>query len=201
MPDGDDKKNKKKPDETASASPAPGAAAAPGRVDRGGLNGLRLPLIGLVLVAAVFFGGREIYNRVNFVYSDDSRIEADLITVSSRVAGWVTQVDVSEGSGISVGQVLLIIDSRESKLLVAELDARISGLDAEAVRLAAERRLVDDQTASLYLARTSAPAHIGHGSKVTYTVQPPSRQLPTNSAACVSAIISAWAVGSFNCSR
>ena len=157
MPDGANKKNKKspaepaaeKPPETAFASRAgpPGAAATPGRE---GLNGLRLPLIGLVLVVAVFFGGREIYDRVNFVYSDDSRIEADLITVSSRVAGWVTQMDISEGSGISAGQILLAIDSRESKLRVSELDAQISGIDAEAGRLAAERQLVDKQTASLY---------------------------------------------------
>ncbi len=157
MPDGADKKNKKKPAETASASltGAPGAAAASGHVGGGGLNGFRVALIGLVLVVAVFFGGREIYDRVNFVYSDDSRIEADLITVSSRVAGWTTRVDVSEGSGISAGQVLMIIDSRESKLRVSELEAQISGLDAEAVRLAAERRLVDDQTASLYSSERS----------------------------------------------
>ena len=119
------------------------------------MNGFRLPLIGLALVVAVFFGGREIYNRVNFVYSDDSRIEADLITVSSRVAGWVTRLDVSEGNRISAGQVLLIIDSRESKLRVSELEAQISGLDSEAVRLAAEHRLVDDQTASLYSSERS----------------------------------------------
>ena len=162
MPDGANKKNKKspaepvveKPPETAPASQAgtPGAPAAPGR---GGLNGLRLPLIGLVLVVAVFFGGREIHNRVNYVYSDDSRIEADLITVSSRVAGWVTSLDVREGSRISAGQVLLAIDSRESKLRVSELDAQILGLDAEAGRLAAERQLVDDQTASLYSSERS----------------------------------------------
>ena len=158
MPDdGADKKNKKKPAETASTAQAgtPDAAAAPGHAGGRGRNGLRLPLIGLVLVAAVFFGGREIYNRINFVYSDDSRIEADLITVSSRVAGWVTRLEVGQGSGISAGQVLLIIDSRESKLRVSELDAQISGLDAEAVRLASERRLVDDQTASLYSSERS----------------------------------------------
>jgi len=150
MPDGADKENKKKPAETVSETPAPG----PGP-DRQGLNGMRLPVIGLVLVVAVFFGGREVYDRVNFVNSDDSRIEADLITVSSRVAGWVTQVEVSEGSEISSSQVLMVIDSRESQLRVTELDAMISGIEAEANRLAAERQLVDDQTASLYSSERS----------------------------------------------
>ena len=48
---------------------------------------------------------------------------------------------------------------------------------------------------------TMAPAHIGHGSSVTYSVQPSSRQLPSAAAACVMAIISAWAVGSRSASR
>ena len=50
-------------------------------------------------------------------------------------------------------------------------------------------------------ARTIAPAHIGQGSSVTYSVQSSSRQLPSASAAWVMAIISAWAVGSWSCSR
>jgi len=155
MPDGADKENKKKSAATAAESPAPASAAENAVSGRGGLNGLRLPVIGLVIAVAVFLGGREVYNRINFVYSDDSRIEADLITVSSRVAGWVTRVDVTEGSTVSAGQVLLAIDSRESHLLVSELEAQIAGIDAEAGRLAAERQLVDDQTSSLYSSEQS----------------------------------------------
>ena len=48
---------------------------------------------------------------MNFVYAEDSRIQADLVTVSSRVAGWVTALDVTEGSPVSKGQVLLSIDT------------------------------------------------------------------------------------------
>jgi hypothetical protein len=46
-----------------------------------------------------------------------------------------------------------------------------------------------------------APAHIGHGSSVTYRVQPSSRHERRAAAAWVMAIISAWAVGSRSCSR
>ena len=42
---------------------------------------------------------------------------------------------------------------------------------------------------------------IGQGSSVTYSVQPFSRQSPSSPAACVMAIISAWAVGSCSVSR
>src|SRR5579859_1569075 len=47
----------------------------------------------------------------------------------------------------------------------------------------------------------SAPAHIGHGSSVTYRVVSPSRQVPRTVAARCKARISAWAVGSFRASR
>ncbi len=66
----------------------------------------------IAAVVAVLFGGREGYIRLNYVYSYDSRINADLITVSSRVAGWVTSLKVTEGSKITKAMVLLTIDSR-----------------------------------------------------------------------------------------
>ncbi|MBT3307006.1 MAG: HlyD family secretion protein [Alphaproteobacteria bacterium] len=147
MPDGADKKSEATPaSQAAETSPTPGAASR---------RSLRLLVGGAIAVIAVLFGGREMYQRINFVYAEDSRIEADLITVSSRVAGWVTTLDVTEGAPISKGQVLLNIDARESTLRVAELDAQVAGLDAERERLAAERRMVDAQTASMYLSEKS----------------------------------------------
>jgi len=108
--------------------------------------------VAFVLALAAFFGGREVYQRVNYVYAYDSRIDADLITVSSRVAGWVTSLDMVEGNEIAQGKVLATIDSRESNLRVAELESQVAGIDAERDRLIAERRLVDKQTKSLYSA-------------------------------------------------
>ncbi|NQV85431.1 MAG: HlyD family secretion protein [Rhodospirillales bacterium] len=147
MPDGADKKSK-----AAAASQAADVAAAPASASR--LKG-RLVIGSAVAVIAVLFGSREIYNRINFVHAEDSRIEADLITVSSRVAGWVTAMEITEGSPISKGQVMLNIDARESKLRLNELDAQVAGLGAERERLAAERRMVDAKTASQFLSEQS----------------------------------------------
>ena len=97
----------------------------------------------------------EVTSRIDYVYTEDSRIQADLIVVSSRVDGWVTSLGITEGSTIAAGNVLAAIDSRESKLRVVELKAQISGIEAERSRLAAERRLVDEQTASLYSSERS----------------------------------------------
>lgn len=131
------------------------AAAAPARPSLATLwqrhrHAIRIGVIAVVLAVAAFFGGREVYHRVNYVYVYDSRIESDMIIVSSRVAGWVTSLQMVEGSEITQGKVLASIDSRESNLRVAELESQVAGIDAERDRLIAERRLVDKQTRSLY---------------------------------------------------
>ena len=166
--DGTDSKNKKTPgqatDKAKAALTRAGTQAGDGpqaspmgqSFNRRGLfYVLRLGLIGGAVTAALILGGREIYNRINFVYAYDSRIDADLIIVSSRVAGWVTSLEVTEGSEISKGNVLAAIDSRESKLRLSELEAQLLGLGAERQRLEAERRLIDKQTTSLYSSQLS----------------------------------------------
>lgn len=116
---------------------------------------LRFLLIASFISATIFFGGREFYQRSNYIYTEDSRIEADMITISSRVAGWVTALNVTEGSSILKGQILLGIDSRESKLRISELNAQTAGIDAERDRLAAERRMIDKKTASMFMSEES----------------------------------------------
>ena len=162
--DGTDSKNKKTPGQatdkakSALTQAGDGLQASPmGQFfnGRGLFYVLRLGLIGVAVTAALILGGREIYNRINFVYAYDSRIDADLIIVSSRVAGWVTSLEVTEGSEISKGNLLAAIDSRESKLSLSELEAQLLGLGAERQRLEAERRLIDKQTTSLYSSQLS----------------------------------------------
>ena len=166
--DGTDSKNKKTPgqatDKANSALTQAGTKAGDGLQaspmgqsfnGRGLFYILRLGLIGGAVIAALILGGREIYNRINFVYAYDSRIDADLIIVSSRVAGWVTSLEVTEGSKISKGNLLAAIDSRESKLSLSELEAQLLGLGAERQRMEAMRRLIDKQTTSLYSSQLS----------------------------------------------
>ena len=157
MPDAADSKVKQLNPRGAEDAPAAPPRARPDLVALWARHrhAIRIGVIGVVLAIAAFVGGREVYHRVNYVYAYDSRIDADLITVSSRVAGWVTSLDVVEGSDIAHGKVLATIDSRESNLRVAELESQVAGIDAERDRLIAERRLVDKQTKSLYSAEMS----------------------------------------------
>ena len=108
MPDGADQKKKKSADANAIE---PAAAESDFTSEGTPRKTLRLAVILSILAAAVYFGGGEVINRINYVYTEDSRIEADLIIVSSRVAGWVTSLGVTEGSTISAGDVLAAADA------------------------------------------------------------------------------------------
>ncbi len=102
----------------------------------------------LLIVAALLWGGYQLFGRLNYVYEYDARGGGTLIIVSSRVSGWVTERAVEQGSEIKKGQLLVQIDSRESTLKVRHYDVKLQGVKAEIDRLAAERTMVERQTNS-----------------------------------------------------
>jgi membrane fusion protein (multidrug efflux system) len=116
---------------------------------------VRNAALGLSAVGGLVLLGDWIYDRFSHVYVDDARITADVISVSSRVSGWITKLSVSEGDTIKAGDVLVAIDDRDAKLRLAELDARLLSNDAERARLGAEKQMVDRQTSSQYKMRSS----------------------------------------------
>ncbi len=111
-------------------------------------RGLRT--LALLAVTAAMLGalGLWVQDRFTHVYIDDARITADVISVSSRVSGWVTKVHISEGQMVKAGDLLAAIDDRDAKLRLVEFDARLRSLDAERARLAAQRDMTDGQTRS-----------------------------------------------------
>ena len=116
---------------------------------------VRNATLGLLAIGGLVLLGAWIYDRFSHVYVDDARITADVISVSSRVSGWITKLSVSEGDTIKAGDVLVAIDDRDAKLRLAELDARLLSIDAERARLGAEKQMVDRQTSSQYKMRSS----------------------------------------------
>ena len=106
-------------------------------------------------VVSVYFLSIEVHNRIAFINEEDARIHADLTTISSRVAGWITKIPAVEGEKIIAGTVLIQVDNRESRILVSELEAQAAGLNAERSRLAAERILVASQIASRLVSEQS----------------------------------------------
>ncbi len=108
--------------------------------------GVRYIIIGLVVIVGGIFAFREVHQRIIYVYEYDARIAGDMVTVSSRVAGWVTKLPVTEGQMVDGNQMLIKVDDRESNLLIKQLQAQKDAIAGQRDRLVAERKLVDSQT-------------------------------------------------------
>ena len=111
-------------------------------------RGFQRSIVFVVIVALVVLVGFEVRDRVTHISETDARIAGHLVTISSRVAGWVTNVSVEEGDAVTVAQLLAMIDDRESRLRVSQLEAQVRTIGADRDRLGAERDLIDEQTRS-----------------------------------------------------
>ena len=84
-------------------------------------------------------------HRTSHVLEDDARITTDLIAVASRVAGWVTEVPISQGQLIQEKSMIALIDQRQSKLKLAELEAQRAELDTQKITLQSQIKLIVSQ--------------------------------------------------------
>ncbi len=119
------------------------------------LRGTRTLVLALAVLAGLAALGNWIYDRFTHVYIDDARITADVVSVSSRVSGWVTRLHVSESDTIRTGDVLVSIDARDANLRLAELVARLLSIEAERDRTVIRKEMIDRQTSSHYRMRNS----------------------------------------------
>ncbi|MEH6558934.1 MAG: HlyD family secretion protein [Oceanicoccus sp.] len=102
-------------------------------------------LTGFIIVA-IAAASYWVYQRVNYVYSDDARIAADMIDISSKVSGWLIDFPVSSGDLLQKNDVLAVIDSRETSLKLQELESHISAMAADYEGRQAELSMVEQQT-------------------------------------------------------
>lgn len=116
---------------------------------------LRLLIITLMAIGAFSFGGYELYMRMTHVSEYDARVTSDIVTISSRTDGWVTDLPALEGKTVNAGQVIVRIDDRLAKLRVEALRAQINSVQADRNRLLAERRMTGNQARAKTKTRTS----------------------------------------------
>ncbi|MFC3227134.1 HlyD family secretion protein [Marinibaculum pumilum] len=125
----------------------PDAPAGPARQRRRG-RAVRLAVVAVLLAAGAWFGWSWLHDRWTHVYVVDARIDASAVTLSSRIAGWIAEMPVDDGDRVRKGDVLAVIDQREARLKLLEIEAQAARIEAEEGRLAAERRMADRQTES-----------------------------------------------------
>ena len=109
---------------------------------------IRLSLFGVITLVLVGWAAHQIHASLLYVHETDARIAADMISVSSRVAGWLVERPVDAGSRVAKDELLVVVDGRDAETRLKELLAEVDRIEAEREELAAQIAMVDEQTRS-----------------------------------------------------
>ncbi|SFP56852.1 HlyD family secretion protein [Sphingomonas rubra] len=125
----------------------------------------RAKLILLVLGLAVLVVGGLWFLRYEtrgryLEETNDATVQADMVTVAPRVAGYVAQVLVTENQDVAAGQPLVRIDPRDARAQAAQAEAQIAvaGAQADAARAQIREQYATIEQARAQLAAARAKA-------------------------------------------
>ena len=125
----------------APRKPAPARRAAFGRR-------ARLAAIALALLALIALFSAWLADRWKHVYLNDARIAANVIALSSEVAGRVTSIQVIPGDWVKKGDLLVALDSDRARLELQEMEAQLVRTEAAQSELRAQQQMIRRQVAS-----------------------------------------------------
>lgn len=84
--------------------------------------------------------------RAVHVSENDARVAGEVVTMASRLDGWLVTRPVIEGDAVKQGQVLAQIDDRDARLRLAALAATLAAADAQVRQSIAQRDTTDQTT-------------------------------------------------------
>ena len=97
----------------------------------------RRVIIPLAILLAAALGGAWYWyvNLRGYITTDDASIDADRVSISSKMLGRIATLTVDEGDTVAAGQVLVILDDSDLKAQLAQAAAAFR-LAGESVKLA-----------------------------------------------------------------
>jgi membrane fusion protein (multidrug efflux system) len=88
------------------------------------------------------------YNRSGYVHVSDARVSATMVSLSSRIPGWIADFPGEEGYLVKKGDVLVQIDARDATLQLDGIEASLNNIDIELDRAKTEYELHKKQVTS-----------------------------------------------------
>lgn len=119
------------------------------------VQGRKIWLVGLAALVFVGWSGHWLYQRWTHVYIDDARIEGEVVTISSRVSGWITDLPVVQGDAVKKGGLLAQVDDRDSRLQKEVLLSKLKAIENQMDVVQAQGGQVDQETLGKYQSETN----------------------------------------------
>ena len=95
------------------------------------------------------------FERADYVHVNDARVAANMVSISSRIPGLVTDLHITEGQAIDANQLLATIDERDIRLKLKALEARLATEKGEFVRQQSQLALTERQIETAITAQKS----------------------------------------------
>jgi membrane fusion protein (multidrug efflux system) len=93
---------------------------------------LLILLIGLPLVTGI---GYWLLERRHYESTDDAYLQSNIVLISPRVQGYVTQIAINDNQAVKQNDVLLMIDDRDYQAKVLQAEANVNEETAHIERL------------------------------------------------------------------
>ncbi|KAA0887985.1 HlyD family secretion protein [Oryzomonas rubra] len=106
----------------------------------------RYPVVLVVLLLALLACGFWLHNRLTHVEENDAKTAGEVVTIASRLDGWLVTRPVIEGDHVRKGQVLGELDTRDAKLRLATLENNLAAHDAQIREITIQRDTTEKTT-------------------------------------------------------
>src|SRR5579871_1621321 len=100
-----------------------------------------------VLIAALALGARWLIVARNYQSTDDAYVSADMVQITSQLAGTVTAVYVDDTQGVRRGQLLASLDPADAQIALNSAEAQLARAVREVRALFAQRDALRAQIA------------------------------------------------------
>ena len=92
-----------------------------------------------VMLLAIAAFGVWVWSSLGTITTDDARVKADIVTISTEVPGRITSLQKDEGDAVEPGEVTVKLDTREIRIRIEQHKAAVD--HARSQLLQAEREL------------------------------------------------------------
>lgn len=139
-----------------------------------------IALSGMLIVAALVFGGRYWVTGRFVEATDDAYVKADSSTIAPKVSGYVARVLIDDNQDVKAGQILAQINDADLRAAFDQATATVSAAAASianlTAQLAAQASMIQQATANVSMAhaamdlsarneaRRKQMARVGYGS-------------------------------------
>ncbi|MEO6699350.1 MAG: HlyD family secretion protein, partial [Paraperlucidibaca sp.] len=83
-------------------------------------------ILAVMALISVAYVGHSLWFNAHYVRTDNAQIGGDIIPISARISGFVTDIAVKENQFVKAGQLLVTLDHRDAQARLAQAEAELA---------------------------------------------------------------------------